>query len=348
MFWEEIEINTDNGELVKGIAPLIISASRSTDIPSFFSKWLFHRLEKGYVKWINPFNRNSPQYISLSKTRVFIFWSKNPKPIISYLPQLDEKGINYYFQFTLNDYDKENFEPNVPKLQERLETFYQLSELIGKEKIIWRFDPLILSNELTVRELLKKVWYLGNKLLKHTNKLVFSFVDISDYTKVQNNLIRELPFLNKSNISESEFSIEKKAEFAEGLQKILFEWKKTNPNFKISTCAEDIDLENYNIEHNKCIDDELMIELFSSDKVLMDFLGYDPSYPNNLFNSRPKLKDKGQRKACGCIISKDIGSYNTCNHLCVYCYANTSRKTVLKNQNSLKHNSESILNCDEE
>ena len=342
---KDIEIKTDDGKIVKGIAPIIISASRSTDIPAFFSKWFFNRLEKGYVKWINPFNRLTPQYISFENTRIVIFWTKNPKPILPYLEKLNEKGINFYFQYTINDYDAENFEPNVPPISERIETIKELSEKIGKEKVIWRFDPLILNEKLNVRELLKKVWHLGNKLLPYTDKLVFSYADIEEYKKVQNNLIKDNPnSFNKNNVLASEFTKEQKIEFAIGLQKILVEWKKVNPNFKVATCAEDVELRNYEIEHNKCIDDELMIKLFKSDKKLMSFIGFEENQ-KMLFDTRPNLKDKGQRKACGCIISKDIGSYNTCNHLCTYCYANTSRKVVTSNQNVIKENSESILDC---
>lgn len=343
--WREIEILTDDKKIVKGIAPLIISASRSTDIPAFFSKWFFNRLEKGYVKWINPFNRDTPQYISFKEVRVIVFWTKNAKPILPYLKILNEMGIGYYFQHTLNDYDKEKFELNVPPLSERLNTIKELAEKIGKSRIIWRFDPLILTNKLTVRDLLIKVWSLGNKMLPYTNKLVYSYADIVEYKKVQNNLIKDNPNLfNKGNVHKSEFMRDQKTEFAKGIQKILLEWKKKNPEFEISTCAEDIELKEYNISHNKCIDDELMIYLFSHDRKLMTFLGFDDSQ-KTLFDARPNLKDRGQRKACGCIISKDIGSYNTCNHLCTYCYANTSRKIVTSNQRIINEDSESILDC---
>ncbi len=341
--WQPIEIVTDNGELKKGIAPLIISASRSTDIPAFYAKWFINRLEKGYVTWINPFNRTNPQYISFKKARVVIFWTKNPKPIIPYLDQISEKGLQFYFQYTINDYEKEGFEPNVPSLKKRIETLKELSEKIGKEKVIWRFDPLILTKELTVRELLKKIWYLGKQTIEYTDKLVFSFADIKAYRKVQSNLIKETDYFDKTNIDNSEFTKEQQIEFAEGITKILDEWKKINPNFTIATCAEDIELKQYNIKHNKCIDDELMIKLFADDKILMEFLGYNPN--NSIFgiDSRGNLKDKGQRLACGCILSKDIGSYNTCNHLCVYCYANTSASLVKKNLGLITEKSESIL-----
>lgn len=345
--WNEVQLITDNGELKPAIAPLIISASRSTDIPAFHSDWLINRLKKGYVSWINPFNRTNPKYISFQDARLFVFWTKNPKPLIPHLPYLDKLGLNYYFQYSLNNYEKEGFEPNVPPLPGRIGTFISLSELIGKEKVIWRFDPLLLTGLLTVKELLTRIWELGNQLINHTNKLVFSFADILQYQKVQNNLIRETDFYNQSNIHLAEFTVAQKIEFAEGIQKILQEWRKINPNFQIATCAEDIDLEKYQIAHNKCIDNELIAKLFSKDRKLMDLLGIKPKEQlllgEEVQSKKPNLKDKGQRKACRCMISKDIGSYNTCNHLCVYCYANTSPEVVRKNIQELRSDSESIL-----
>jgi len=345
--WKEVQITTDNGEIKPAIAPLIISASRSTDIPAFHSEWLINRIKRGYVCWDNPFHRLNKQYISFKEARLIVFWSKNPKPIILHLPFLDQLGLNYYFQFTLNNYEKEGFEPNVPPIESRLETFIHLSDLIGKEKVIWRFDPLLLNDQLNVRELLSKIRALGNRLVTHTDKLVFSFADILSYQKVRSNLIRETSFYNESTIHLAEFTIDQKIEFAEGIHQFLLEWRKINPCFQITTCAEDIDLEKYEITHNKCIDDKLIEKLFPEDRRLMDLIGVK-SKEHLLFGDeaqvkRPNLKDKGQRKACGCIISKDIGSYNTCDHLCVYCYANTSPSVVKKNLEELRPDSESIL-----
>lgn len=354
--WDTIDIDTSEGR-VKGIAPVIISASRATDIPAFYSEWFINRLRKGYVKWVNPFNRK-PQYISFSKARVIVFWTKDAQPMIPLLEEVDRKGINYYFLFTLNDYEKEGFEPQLRSLDKRIETFKALSGKIGKDKVIWRFDPLMLTDKISTEDLLDKVQKVGDQIAHYTNKLVISFADISIYRKVQNNL-------RQYSINYREFTPEAMEKVAKGLNELNRNW-----GLEIATCSEDIDLGRYNIKKNKCIDDSLMIRLFSQDKELMDFLGYtggneseykemsllDFIAPNdnamsegdrNSCSDRSKrLKDKGQRKSCGCIVSKDIGQYDTCGNRCIYCYANSSPQIACDNYNKyLKsvRNGESII-----
>ena len=345
--WKEIQLITESGEQKPAIAPLIISASRSTDIPAFHSEWLINRIKKGYICWVNRFNPTRPKYISFQEVRLFIFWTKNPAPMISSLPWFDQHGLNYYFQFTLNNYEKEGFEPYVPPLTERINTFKLLSGLIGKQKVIWRFDPLILSSQLAVNKLLTRIGEVGNQLINYTDKLVFSFGDILRNRNVSKNMISETDVYTKSTIHLAEFTTAQKIEFAEGVQNYLLEWRKINPEFQIATCAEDIDLEKYQVSHNKCIDDELIVRLFPKDTKLIEFLGASPNI-NQLFKreikvKKQELKDKGQRKDCCCIVSKDIGSYNTCKHLCVYCYANSSPQAVMKNLQNLNPDSENIL-----
>jgi len=334
---DKIKILTDKGEQVEAQAPIIISASRSTDIPAFYAKWIMNRLKAGYCIWYNPFNQQ-PMHVSFKNTKAVVFWSKNPKPLISYLEELDERGIHYYFQFTLNDYDNENLEPNVLLTEKRIEIFQELSNKIGKEKVIWRFDPLILTDKIGVNELLQKVENIGNQLKEHTEKLVFSFADIGNiYKKVENNLKRQ-------NINYREFTPQTMNEFATGLQELNKKW-----NLTLATCAEDINLERYGIEHNRCIDGELMKRIFANDTDFVYYLSYGKLPEKNLlFPTEPPkkgidLKDKGQRKICGCMISKDIGMYNTCPHFCFYCYANTSKETVEKNRKLYDENKESII-----
>jgi DNA repair photolyase len=346
---DKIVITTDQGRQVEATAPVIISASRSTDIPAFYAKWFFNRLAKGYCAWYNPFNQQK-MYISFERCRVIVFWTKNPAPIIPYLPELDKRGIHYYFQVTLNDYVKEGFEPNVPSVEERVKTFKQLSNLIGKEKVIWRFDPLIITPNIGPRELLTRIWHIGNKLKGCTDKLVFSFVDVKAYRKVQNNLVKETMLFTKEDVENAEANHAQRIEIVEGLKKIREVWHKEGWNIEMATCAEDIDLEAYGIEHNRCIDGELMKRIFAYDKELVyylhtlkwpekDMFGEIPPIPNKTKN----VKDTGQRKICGCMVSKDIGMYNTCRHFCVYCYANTSKELVLKNKDKHNDESESII-----
>ena len=346
---DKIKIVTEFGNEVEAMAPIIISASRSTDIPAFYAKWFINRLEKGYCVWYNPFNRQK-MYVSFKQCKVIVFWTKNPKPIIPYLHELDKRGIHYYFQITLNDYEREGFEPNVPSLKERIETFKQLSNRIGKEKVIWRFDPLIITQYLTPRKLLNRIYHVGNSLKGYTDKLVFSFIDIKDYRKVQNNLVKETDFFVKESIENAEFNERQKIEIVDGLSKLREYWKAEGWNLEIATCAEDINLREYDIYSNRCIDGELMKRIFSEDKELVYYLHVGKLPEKDIFGSIPEtpkkdknLKDKGQRKICGCMVSKDIGMYNTCRHFCVYCYANTSKKCVLDNETKHSEASESVI-----
>jgi len=348
-FKDTITIN--NGETVEAQAPVIISASRATDIPAFYAPWFMQRLRSGYTVWHNPFNQR-PVYVSFKKCKVVVFWTKNPKPLIPYLKALDEMGLHYYFHFTLNDYEAEGFEPNVPSLSERIKTFRELSIRIGKEKVIWRFDPVIVTPALQPGIILERIQQTGNLLKEYTNRFVFSFVDIDNYRKVQRNLIRESLHFSKKTIAKAELTAEQMNEIAEGLMKIRVNWLQEGYDINFASCAEKIDLEQYGINHNRCIDSELMKRIFQEDKDLVHFLNYG-TFPEGKEEPIPsanplplgellltkkffsaekilpaeKLKDKGQRKTCGCMVSKDIGMYNTCRHFCVYCYANNSKET---------------------
>ena len=267
----KIQITTDFGEQVKAVAPVIISAGRSTDIPAFYPKWFFNRLAKGYCVWYNPFNRQK-MYISFARCKVIVFWTKNPRPILPYLHELDKRGIHYYFQVTLNDYTNEGFEPNVPGVEERIKTFRELSDRIGHERVIWRFDPLILTPTIAPRMLLSRIWRLGNLLKGYTDKLVFSFVDVKAYRKVQNNLVKETSCFTKESVGLAEANEAQRQEIVEGLAKLRDIWASEGGNLQLATCAEEINFEKYGITHNRCIDGELMERVFGEDKELVYYL----------------------------------------------------------------------------
>ena len=256
---------------------------------------------------------------------------------MKHLDWCDKNIPNYYFQFSLNDYDAEKYEAKVPSVESRIKTFKELSQRLGKKRVVWRYDPLILTKDIDVNELLRRVENIGNQIHEFTEKLVFSFVDIDIYRKVENNLKKEdVPYI--------EWTTQNMEEFAKGISQINKDW-----GLQLGTCSEKIDLDKYGIVHNKCIDDDLMIDLFSHDSQLMDFLGVEIKQPDlfsdgEIIKTR-NLKDKGQREDCGCIMAKDIGQYNTCPHECNYCYANTSKEIAKKNYKRYLENpsSESIL-----
>ena len=335
--WQKTQIQRDNGELAEAQAPVIISASRSTDIPAYYADWFFHRLKVGYSAWTNPFN-GVKSFVSYQNTRFIVFWSKNPKPLLMHLNELKERNIDCYIQYTLNDYVKEGLEKGVPPLEKRIDTFKRLVDQLGKGRVIWRFDPLILTDSIGFDDLLAKVENIGDQLKGYTEKLVFSYADIALYKKVKANL-------EKSKVNYREWTVPQMEEFAQQLSDLNQKW-----HYQLATCGEKIDIERYGIHHNKCVDDDLMIRFAHHDKALMDFLGVEvKTIENSLFGAEPipesaiKLsetqyaikkrdnRDKGQRQFCGCILSKDIGEYYTCPHLCEYCYANASKEVAVRN-----------------
>ena len=298
MIWPKITVEI-GGEEMEAIAPFIISASRATDIPAFYGAQFMEALRKGFLYWTNPFNHKK-SLVSFKNTDLIVFWSKNPRPLFPYLNEIDDLGISYYFNFTLNDYEMEGFEPNLPKLQKRIDTFIELSEKIGREKMIWRFDPVIISRDQNVEIIIDRIEKIACQLEEYTNKLVFSFVDTS-YRKVQNKLV-------KQNIQLINWGDNVKCVFSKGLTQRLMAF-----NLEIASCAEKIDLTPYKIYPNKCIDNKLIKKVFSSNEKLVNFISE--------LETKKKINDKGQRKHCQCMVSKDIGRYNTCGFSCVYCYA---------------------------
>lgn len=340
--------NLEELELVDMQVPVIVSASRSTDIPAFYADWFFYRLDKaGYSAWTNPFN-GVRSYISYKNTRFIVFWSKNPKPLLKYLPVLERKKIGCYIQYSLNDYEAEGLEKSVPPLAERIDTFKQLVERLGKGHVIWRFDPLVLTDQISIDSLLSKIENIGDQLYGYTEKLVFSFADILSYRKVQSNLTKA--HINYIDWYDHEPLMR---EFAERLAKLNEKW-----GYELATCGEKIDLSEFRVNKNHCIDDDLIIRLANHDKVLMDYLGVEvhkpqPSLfketaeqppenaiilPDGSYLTHGDNSDKGQRQFCGCIKSKDIGEYNTCIHGCEYCYATANKELAIVNMRSHKEN----------
>jgi DNA repair photolyase len=302
------DILPNNTADLRTLEPVIVSASRSTDIPAFHADWFMERMRSGFTVWTNPFNRREMR-VCLKRVKVVVFWTKNPAPLLPHLVELDRMGVKYLFHFTLNDYENEGLEPNVPPLAERVDIFRRLSEMIGRERVIWRFDPVLLTTDLSVDIILRRMERIGDMLANHTNRLVFSFVDIAPYRKVAANI-------KAKGVNCRELSSEEMEAVGAGLGRINRRW-----NLDISTCAEAVSLEKYGIRHGSCIDGRLLSSLFADDAGIMQYL-QENSRGHTIDGNVEYRRDRGQRLHCCCIKSKDIGRYDTCLHACAYCYAN--------------------------
>ncbi len=280
---------------------MILSVSRRTDVPYFYHDWFLDKVKKGEIKTINPYNQKISTYrLDSDNIEAIVFWTKDASKFFETIKELDTRGLNYYFQYTLNNYP-DLFEKNVRKLEERIDTFIKLSKTIGKDRVIWRYDPIIASN-ITNIEYHKKTFYeLCEKLHKHTNRVVISYLDI--YGKLAKNLKR---LEEKEDIKIVDICNYKKSH--EDLSLFLKETANTF-GLEIESCSEQ-NLEQYGINKGKCVDGDLI---------------------NTLFQTNTKhTKDRGQRTVCGCVQSVDVGTYISCIFDCVYCYSNTDDETERK------------------
>jgi len=285
---------------------MIISASRRTDIPAYYSEWFFNRLREGFVLVRNPRNFHSVSRIKLSPEVVdgIVLWSKNPAPMFDDLELL--RDYAYYFQFSLTPYGRD-IEPNLPsKNEELVSTFKRLSDLIGVDRVIWRYDPILVNARYTVEYHIRAFSKIAEELRRFTRRVTISFID-TKYRVIKHN-IKELALLD--------FSVQTQTELARDLAEIAHAHGLT-----IDTCAEKLDLKQFGIGHASCVDDNLLEKLLGA--------------------SLRVEKDKSQRVECACKTSIDIGMYNTCRNGCRYCYANYSHGSV--DANFAKHNPNSPL-----
>jgi hypothetical protein len=278
---------------IPSLNPLVLSASRSTDIPACRLAWFLDALRQNGCFWRNPFN-GKQSWVSFSSARVIVFWSKNFTPLLPHLNLVEKHGLSPFFHYTINDYAAEGFEPNLPPLEVRLAVFRDLSTRYGPERVVWRFDPLLLASQLSVDTLLSRVVSLGDRLHPYTAKLVFSFADLASYARAARRC-------TAAHAGIREFQQDEMVAFAQALAPHLTRWRITG-----STCCEAADLQSYGIRHNACIDAQTFLRL-----------GLLTCAEAQAISK----KDKGQRRGCGCTLSKDIGTYGTCTQNCIYCYA---------------------------
>lgn len=284
---------------------MILSVSRRTDIPAFYSDWFFNRLKAGFVCVRNPMYPEKVSKISLDKEVIdcIVFWTKNVKPMLDRLDELD--GYNYYFQYTLNPYGTD-VEPIIGiNRNTNIETMIHLSERIGADKVIWRYDPIFTSQKYTKDYHIKSFKKMAESLRGYTSRVVISFLDLYGQTK------RNMPDIDKFDETE-----------CRDLVRQLVQIAKDN-GMIVESCAEKIDLSEEGVMHGHCIDKNLIEEI----------VGY------RLTGG----KDKGQRQECGCMESIDIGVYNTCRNGCKYCYAMYGEKDVVENIKA--YNPESPILC---
>ena len=280
---------------------MIISASRRCDIPAFYSEWFFNRLDAGEFLYRNPLFPTQVLRVKVSPEEIdcIVFWSKNPYPVWENFHRLKKYRGKVLFQYTLTGYGV-SIEKRVPPIDQRIAVFKKLADTVSPDGMIWRYDPILYGtgSDGTVFD---EAWHLERfaglcrQLKTYTYKCVFSFLDIYHRSAIhlRNSRLR-------TPDTEECFSI------AEKMAKIARE-----NEMKLETCAEKIDLSSFGIQKGRCIDAEHIGKLIN----------------------RPlaNIKDKGQRPACGCTESVDVGMYDCCLHECLYCYATCTNDLALKN-----------------
>ena len=275
----------------------IISASRRTDIPAFYRDWFYQKVEQKYVDTPNPFSGKSI-HISLDPDEIsaIVFWSKNYQPFLNILKQIESRYRHrFLFHFTINgfqSYAKKLFEPRTPELKAAVKTARYLANRYGKEKIIWRFDPIIFSNLTPASERLDTFTQIAQMLEQSVSRCYVSFIDL--YKKVKRNFEKLTP---QENLHFLKPIFTEQVQFTRELTNLA-----ARHGIEVMTCCEDEIAIAAGIARGHCIDAKLLQKL----------------YPDQQFTAELRPT----RKGCGCYVSSDIGTYNTCRHRCIYCYAN--------------------------
>lgn len=272
---------------------MIISASRRTDIPAFYASWLFNRIKEQYVLVRNPYNPKMISRIDLNPASVdcMVFWTKNAAPMLNRLDRLN--AYKYYFQFTVNAYGQE-LEPGLPPLVQRLETFKRLADAVGKERVIWRYDPILINEKYDIHFHQQQFAAIAHALDGYTEMCMLGFID--HYRHIRTVLARHhIEPLVREDIET----------MASAFKSVLH-----SSSVQLTTCTSKVDLSPLGIPAGRCIDDRLIERI-----------------TGHAISAR---KDKNQRALCQCVQSVDIGAYNTCLNGCLYCYANRSALTGIQ------------------
>lgn len=271
---------------------MILNTGLRTDIPGFFSEWFYNRIDEGFVYVRNPYAKNQIYSYRLDPELIdcIIFCTKNPKPMFENLEKIDK--FNQYWHITITPYEKE-IEPNVPPVDEVLESFKYLSKKLGKENVTLRYDPIFINEKYTLEKHIESFEYMINSLSSYTTEAIISFIDLYEKTKRNFPQAREVTKDERLKIGK---------EFA----------RIGNANkIRIKTCVEGTELDKFGIDSSGCMTKEVI----------------ERAIHKNL--NIPK--QKARNGECYCLLNNDIGEYNTCDHGCLYCYANSNKRLVKRN-----------------
>lgn len=272
---------------------MIINTGGRTDTVQYYTNWLLRRFSEGYALSRNPLFPNKVTRYELTPEKVdcVVFCSKNYRPILPRLHEITDR-FNTYFHYTITAYGKD-IEPGVPSIEESMETLARLSGQVGKQRVAWRYDPVLLTKEYTIDRHMETFEKMAKALAPYIDRCIFSFVEM--YKKLETNMPELLP------LSEMD-----KDALARGLGGIAGKY-----GIYLQTCGTNGDYSQYGIHASGCM--------------TLDILGKANGIQ---FKS---LKHKGLREGCHCIESRDIGAYDTCLNGCKYCYANKNPKKAFEN-----------------
>ena len=271
---------------------MILNTGLRTDIPGFFSEWFYNRIDDGFVYVRNPYAKNQIYSYKLDPELIdcIIFCTKNPKPMFENLEKIDK--FNQYWHITITPYEKE-IEPNVPPMNDVLESFKYLSKKLGKENVTLRYDPIFINEKYTLEKHIESFEYIINSLSGYTTEAIISFIDLYEKTKRNFPQAREVTKDERLKIGK---------EFAR---------IGNENNIRIKTCVEGTELDKFGIDSSGCMTKE----------VIERAINKNLNIP----------KQKARNGECYCLLNNDIGEYNTCGHGCLYCYANSNKRLVKRN-----------------
>lgn len=274
---------------------MLITASRRTDIPAFYSQWFYNRIREGYAVVANPMSPRQKSRIDLSPGVVdgIVFFTRNPLPMLERLYLIG--AYPYYFHVTLTAYGTDA-EPCRLPVDAAVQALRRLADTIGPARVIWRYDPVFISDVYTPDFHMAAFSELANKLNGYSKTCVISFID--DYRHIRSgmkSLGARAPVMSEIDALARSFLDSARA-----------------AGMVLETCAEELDLSHCGIGHARCVDHRLFEKLTGCTLDLK--------------------RDKNQRRACGCAESIDIGAYGTCPYGCLYCYANHSAQLVRRNR----------------